>query len=255
MSTKQNPPLWKTVFAGGVGGVCLTAIGHPLETIKTRMQTGATKRLFSGLFRGVVAPLCGTTPFFVASYLGYRSGLALVHDGDGMPSGSNIVFASLCGAVLATPIRTVVDTVKIVAQNERLSTTEALRKLGLKNLFRSPGATLAVLIPATVSFFYFYEFLHGQLKARTTMEEPYCSLYAGGLAGMAEWALILPLDTMKTRVQAGNVAGLRAATTAIFAAGGIRGFYSGLVPMMVRAFPANAACMGGVSLTTIMLED
>jgi hypothetical protein len=36
--TKQ-PDLLKQFIAGGVGGVCLVLVGHPLDTIKVRIQT------------------------------------------------------------------------------------------------------------------------------------------------------------------------------------------------------------------------
>jgi hypothetical protein len=30
----QPPPLWHSLVAGSVGGICNTVIGHPLDTIK-----------------------------------------------------------------------------------------------------------------------------------------------------------------------------------------------------------------------------
>ena len=52
----------------------------------------------------------------------------------------SVVFASSFAALCATPARTVMDTVKIVAQNERIGSTQALRQLtnahGVLGLFR-----------------------------------------------------------------------------------------------------------------------
>ncbi|MEW5296884.1 MAG: hypothetical protein WDW36_000131 [Sanguina aurantia] len=68
------------------------------------------------------------------------------------------------------------------------------------------------------------------------------SIMAGGIAGMAMWLLILPVDVAKTRIQTavpgsawdvGVLSHLRMLRT--------QGrLYSGLAPTLVRAFPANA---------------
>ena len=69
-------------------------------------------------------------------------------------------------------------------------------------------------------------------------------LVAGGLAGMSMWTAVMPIDFIKTRIQTDlsssksniinvlknlNKNQLRPAT-----------FYAGSVPVLVRAFPANA---------------
>ena len=65
---------------------------------------------------------------------------------------------------------------------------------------------------------------------------------AGGLAGTAEWAAIMPIDTIKTRyTMAAAGTPLRAVVREIMKEGGPRGFYRGFVPTMLRAFPANGA--------------
>ncbi|GFW50024.1 hypothetical protein TNCV_2316061 [Trichonephila clavipes] len=39
MSEKQRTSPIKNFIAGGVGGICCVAAGHPLDTIKVRLQT------------------------------------------------------------------------------------------------------------------------------------------------------------------------------------------------------------------------
>ncbi len=36
---RQGPGAIKNLIAGGVGGVCIVLVGHPLDTIKVRLQT------------------------------------------------------------------------------------------------------------------------------------------------------------------------------------------------------------------------
>lgn len=52
------------------------------------------------------------------------------------------------------------------------------------------------------------------------------------------WGACYPLDTLKTVVQTSHVAPTIAAKE-IFKKSGISGFYRGLLPCLLRAFPAN----------------
>jgi solute carrier family 25 carnitine/acylcarnitine transporter 20/29 len=84
----------KSFISGGVGGVCIILVGHPLDLIKVRMQTGAVQQgvlsMFvntfketgiTGLYRGVSAPLVAVTPYvFVRIFLGGGAmGILLEH--------------------------------------------------------------------------------------------------------------------------------------------------------------------------------
>jgi len=88
MGKKVNPV--KDFIAGGVGGVCLVVAGHPLDTIKVRLQTMPApaagqsplykgtidcamqtirKEGFFGLYKGMSAPLAGVSPMFAICFL------------------------------------------------------------------------------------------------------------------------------------------------------------------------------------------
>jgi len=76
------------VLAGGFGGACLVLVGHPLDTIKVRMQTMEVKPgvppAYSGaldcgkkiivregpfaLYKGMLAPLMGVTPMYALCF-------------------------------------------------------------------------------------------------------------------------------------------------------------------------------------------
>jgi len=73
-------------IAGGVGGMCLVFVGHPLDTIKVRLQTmtvvpgqpapysgflDCTRKMYAaeglrGFYKGMLAPLVGVTPMYVS---------------------------------------------------------------------------------------------------------------------------------------------------------------------------------------------
>jgi len=85
---KAQPGLIKTFIAGGVGGACLVLVGHPLDTIKVRIQTmviepgkqapysgtfDCAKKIIAkegalGLYRGMGAPLTGVTPMYALCF-------------------------------------------------------------------------------------------------------------------------------------------------------------------------------------------
>ena len=71
-------------------------------------------------------------------------------------------------------------------------------------------------------------------------------ILAGGLAGCAMWATVLPIDAAKTRIQAAsrgsaNDVGVLQMVRMMWREGGVRACWSGLTPTLLRAFPANAA--------------
>lgn len=84
--------------SGGFGGSCLVVVGHPLDTIKVRLQTmpkpaPGEKPMYTGtwdvarktisregplgLYKGMAAPLTGVSPMFAVCFLGYGLGKKL----------------------------------------------------------------------------------------------------------------------------------------------------------------------------------
>lgn len=73
------------------------------------------------------------------------------------------------------------------------------------------------------------------------------TISAGGVAGCAMWGSVLPIDSAKTRIQAARpgdkffAVGLIRALQLTWVEGGVRSWWAGLGPTILRAFPANAA--------------
>ncbi|XP_045063003.1 mitochondrial carnitine/acylcarnitine carrier protein-like isoform X1 [Coregonus clupeaformis] len=94
---KHISPL-KNFVAGGAGGACLLFAGHPLDTIKVRLQTqprvpiqdvlykGAydcflktvSKEGLLGLYKGMGAPLASVAPMMAISFFGFGLGKQLL---------------------------------------------------------------------------------------------------------------------------------------------------------------------------------
>lgn len=68
----------------------------------------------------------------------------------------------------------------------------------------------------------------------------------GAAAGMTMWAVILPIDVAKTRIQtawpgSAHDVGVWRQLRLLRREGGVRRLYAGLTPTLARAAPANAA--------------
>ena len=78
---------------------------------------------------------------------------------------------------------------------------------------------------------------------------------AGGLAGMACWAAIYPIDVIKSNVQSMPLSAPRqdrralTIATELYKRGGFRPFVNGFGTTMVRAFPVNAVTFAGYEAT------
>ena len=80
-------------------------------------------------------------------------------------------------------------------------------------------------------------------------------LVAGAVAGIMGWIATFPSDVLKTRLQAGTITGADTdmdtglgsswrTARKMYAESGIRVFWRGLVPTLVRAVPVNMAVFG-----------
>jgi len=143
----------KSFLAGGVGGICVVLVGHPLDLIKVRrissgqlcesfnisltifqwtqvrMQTagaGASTSVLGmftttfrqqgirGLYRGVSAPLVAVSPLFATSFWGYDMGQRMIRWAQ--PGTHDLTIAQKCvaGGISAFP------TTALMAPSERI---------------------------------------------------------------------------------------------------------------------------------------
>ena len=199
-----------TFLAGSAGGLLQCIVLVPSEVIKCEMQTSALKTKTIG----------GATP------------AAAVVSG---------------GAFDQTK-----QTIKQIYKAE-----------GFKGFYKGLGATAARDIPSIGIYFFIYKNsrdMMGKLEQRAKKQK-YDPLYepssaatilAGGMAGTLSWGLIYPLDVIKTvtQVSTGPAGpGMKAykdmhsweVGLSLYKQYGIRSFYRGLAPTLLRSFPVNAS--------------
>ncbi|CAF1318121.1 unnamed protein product [Adineta ricciae] len=288
---KVNPI--KDFIAGGVGGACLVITGHPLDTIKVRLQTQAkplpgqiplytgtfdcakkiiSKEGFFGLYKGMGAPLVGVTPMFAVCFFGYGIGKKLQ-----TPSGEHgeytltqIFAAGMLSGVFTTVIMAPGERIKCLLQiqhaghekryNGPMDCAKQLYKEGgIRSIYKGTALTLMRDVPASGVYFASYEYLKKALRSEGQSDlGALKTLLAGGLAGICNWVVAIPPDVLKSRFQtapAGKYTGIGDVLRELIRTEGIRSLYKGIVPVMLRAFPANAACFLGYEVTIKFLDS
>ncbi|KAG7208290.1 hypothetical protein KM043_014532 [Ampulex compressa] len=84
------------------------------------------------------------------------------------------------------------------------------------------------------------------------------TIMAGGFAGIANWIVGMPPDVLKSRLQTAPEGtyknGIREIFTVLMREEGPRALYKGCTPVMLRAFPANAACFVGFEVAMTFLN-
>ncbi|XP_072181791.1 mitochondrial carnitine/acylcarnitine carrier protein-like [Diadema setosum] len=288
MSSDTNPV--KNFLAGGFGGVCLVAAGHPLDTIKVRLQTQPTgpgvnplykgtfdcaakivrNEGFRGLYKGMLAPILGVTPMYAVCFLGYSVGKSLqtprLPNGEFAPD--QLFLAGMLSGVFTTAIMAPGERIKCLLQIQAASSAEAryagpldcakqiYRESGLfRGLYKGTMATLLRDVPATGTYFMTYELLKKALtpEGKSPSDLSVLSvLFAGGMAGVFNWSVAIAPDTLKSRLQTAPEGtypnGIRSVFAELMKKEGPQALFKGLAPVMIRAFPANAACFCGFEL-------
>uniref|UniRef100_H3DB03 cAMP-dependent protein kinase type II-alpha regulatory subunit n=1 Tax=Tetraodon nigroviridis TaxID=99883 RepID=H3DB03_TETNG len=283
MSKQQKPisPL-KNFFAGGFGGVCLVFAGHPLDTIKVRLQTqpkakpGETllyrgtfdcfkktlaKEGVRGLYKGMAAPIIGVTPMFAVCFFGFGLGKKLQQKSpDDVLTYPQLFAAGMLSGVFTTAIMTPGERIKCLLQQIQASTgkvkfngpidcvKQLYRESGIRGIYKGTALTLMRDVPASGMYFMSYEWLKNDLtppgKSHNELSVP-SILFAGGMAGIFNWAVAIPPDVLKSRFQTAPEGkypnGFRDVLRELVREEGVASLYKGFNAVMLRAFPANAS--------------
>lgn len=295
-SQKQATSLPKNFVAGGFGGVCLVFAGHPFDTIKVRLQTQAytpdgkpslyagmfdcakkivKKESFRGFYKGMATPIIGVVPMYAICFSAFTIGKKLQQkDEDHVFALHELFFAGALAGLSTTVILAPGERVKCLlqVQDANPSSTgpkykgpadcfkQLYKQGGIRNNFVGTVATAARDVPSSGVYFLTYEYFQRILLPEgKTREEisPMRTLFAGGMAGVLNWIVALPLDTLKSKQQTaapGTYSGFLDVLSKTLARDGIKGLYVGAVPVLLRAFPANAACFLGYEMCMRLLN-
>lgn len=277
----------RDLFSASIGSVFCCYVGQPLDTVKVRMQTqpqqfpNISTTVLKVYREGLIAFWKGAVPTAAGMILengmafGVNEGLKRAFpdvDQDTTNDAATSTlqrpslfkpfliggFTGCCSALVLLPSEVVkAKTQVVVGQN--ISSKEIIRQMittqGYKSMFVGLDAQLARDSSFYAVFFGGYEMNKYILQSIfPSIPEELKYFLAGGFAGMMGWTAAMPFDVPKTNVQArwgtdAKVIGNYWPEMKIIARErGVLGFYNGLTPTLVRAFPANAALFLGVEL-------
>ncbi|KAI8322182.1 mitochondrial carrier, partial [Martensiomyces pterosporus] len=280
----------KSFLSGGFGGMCLVAAGHPLDLLKVRMQTSTEYKStldcfrktlaengIRGMYRGMGAPLVGATPVFAICFWGYDLGQKIMRSVYNLSptdklSTNQILFAGGFSAIPTTAVMAPMERIKCTLQVAGAggagvaykgpidAALGIVRTGGITSLFKGTCATLLRDVPGSVAYFGAYELIKKALTSQSAGQgsiSPLAIVTAGGLAGMANWAVAIPPDVLKSRLQTapeGKYTGVRQVFVEMMRTEGAGALFRGMGPAMLRAFPANAACFLGVEMSLQLMN-
>jgi solute carrier family 25 carnitine/acylcarnitine transporter 20/29 len=204
-------------------GLSQSLIGHPLDTIKTQLQSGISRKNieflnFKNLYKGVQYQLCIS---IINSSLTFY-----IFDKIYAQTNSSILAGSIAGITSGLFINPI-EIYKVRTQCNNFTTssnTKIPKSLGLKY-------TMTREIFAFTTYFTVYT----KLKER---ENPFPTPINGGLAGCASWCIGYPIDTLKTIKQSGI--GIDNTSSSIKPLLKTSILYRGFSICMIRAFLVNS---------------
>lgn len=287
---EDNQQVIKDLFGGTVGGIAQVLVGQPFDTVKVRLQSApegtyngaldVIKKLIAnegpkGFYKGTLTPLvgvgaCVSVQFSVNEFMKRYYNDTL----NGAPLSLSQFF--VCGTVagfangfLASPI----EHIRIRLQTQTGNTKQFNGPIDCtKKIYQSAGwlGVYKGLVPTLIRegfglgiYFATYEALIAKKlsedRSITRQDIPGWKLCIyGGLSGYTLWLSIYPIDVIKSKLQTDSLhnpkyKSILSVAKDIFAHNGIKGFYRGFIPTMLRAAPANGATFAVFEWTMRML--
>ncbi|DAZ95501.1 TPA: hypothetical protein N0F65_001840 [Lagenidium giganteum] len=259
----------KDLNAGTIGGVAGIIAGHPLDTVKVRLQTATSMQQSGvlhvmrqiamsegpmGLYKGLLSPILSNAPinavvFGVQGYVART--IKDVTQCEQLSPAQHLVAGAAAGlvqTVFAAPSEHVKIQLQVDAGSTQRSSIEYGKHLyrthGLKGLLRGWEMCIMRDVPAFGVYFFAYEWTKAKLTDGDKEKETDLKLLlAGGIAGSTSWFVTQPVDVVKSCVQSQGFENQKSAwqlTKQNYKAEGAGFFLKGFGATMLRAFPVSA---------------
>ncbi|KAM7511202.1 hypothetical protein LguiB_010077 [Lonicera macranthoides] len=246
--------------AGGMAGAFTYVCLHPLDTIKTKLQTKGASEIYTGAIDAIVKT------FQSKGILGFYSGVSAVIVGS---TASSAVYFGTCefgksvlsklpkfpyvlipptagamgnivSSAIMVPKELITQRMQAGAKGRSWEVLlRILEKDGVLGLYAGYSATLLRNLPAGVLSYSSFEYLKAAVLKVTNQSnlEPIQSVCCGALAGAISATLTTPLDVVKTRLmtQVHGAAGVSETVKQILRDEGWVGFSRGMGPRVLHS--------------------
>ena len=256
-------------LSGALYGATNTIVGHPFDTVKTKMQAQASfgsqsmsttmRQIWAaegaaGFYRGCLPPMWGSAVYRSAQFSVYSTLHAAAETSDYSrfllspclgDMEWRVPLAGFMGATSRTVLESPIEYAKVKGQTgQRWAPREIYQGSGLQWLRTGPMMTL---------YFCLFDACTRNGLTTTGAGQFFCS---GGSALVGFW-VVWPFETLKNKAQAGDATSIAAQ---VRRRGGILGLYRGIVPGSLSVFLRNGAAMivmqrANAAITRLGLRD
>lgn len=297
MSQEDTPLVaaFKDIASGTIGGIAQVVAGHPLDTVKVRLQNqvevpGQAKQFngmldtfrktvqiegFRGLYKGATSPLAGAMAHNAGVFFSYGQAKKWLasrsHSTEDKLSLTNYFFAGAMTGAFVSHIEGPIDLLKVKLQAQVGAgqykgvwdcVTQLMKQRGPQSLYQGYTSVQLRNIPAFATYFEFFEQAKGWVTPAGQQPTLFGTFLAGGWAGFGFWGIFYPFDVVKTRMQTDATfpADRRYKNTLdcvvkIYTTEGPQTFFKGYFPAVLRAVIVNACIFYAVSAVKLAMAE
>lgn len=247
MKDNNNIFPYKQIIPGIMNAISITLIGHPIDTMKTMLQSNVHKNVFDcmknegfkGLYRGMSPTLVShllkrPIQFPINDYLKDNFGL-------GRYTAGFIAGGSM--SIIGTPLQVIKVNCQVSKTNEYKNAFDFIPKYyqinGLKGFYKGFKITLTKDVLFGGSFLGTYDLIKSNLPNHKGV-----IFVSGALAHCATWSVLIPVDNIKTKVQKSKTPlAISEAVKTTIKTEGIKGLWKGILPACARTIPVTGFSM------------
>lgn len=268
------PKALKDFTAGWIASGISVYCGHPLDTVRTRMQLTNSSSFkntlvksfstegISGLYRGWVFPVVGRAPISGLVFTANNLCMKYLKDYNLTFTQKSLIAGIFSGAVVS-PISTPIDHFKIRQQGSldgNISSLAIYEKDKISGIYRGLRATVSRDVIYYSTYFSLYAKLRnyfglGKPEELSKPRKVIYTLLSGWLAGQLSWIAATPIDVVKNYIQSDPKHTSVGCTLRYLKSNfGYKVFFKGTVPSLIRAGPVSAIFLFTYEGVTKMLE-
>ena len=202
----------KDFFIGAIIGFTQIFSGHPLDTIKVRIQNNQNWKnmKLSNYYKGSIYPFCGLLMYNMIIFPTYERTIDITN--------SHLASGFFAG-IAVSPCVYITDIGKVKRQLGS--------PLKIKDFVFTKGKVSNLARESFANMFYFGSYFY----CKNNLE--LAPIISGGIAGLLNWSLTYPIDVIKTRQMAQNISIKKAINQG--------NLWKGYTPCAMRAIIVNSA--------------